>query len=452
MAQTIQMPRRGNTVDECLLLEWNVREGDSVETGDVLCSIETDRAALAVKSSASGTVLKLLASQGDVVPVFTDILVLGKAGENVELSSLAINRGVVEMPCKTTPPQSAAMLYPVWVAPPEGVHKAVSPRARKLAAKYNIDASAISGTGARGRVVAADVQKAVDNNSAIEEEFCRAPCARAEIPEIREEPVCSTGANSSAPPVDTEDADMTPPAPCNAEAKSETVVPYTKTGEYAPQIRTMPAQCTLASSADASALVAMRKALCADAASAASQQVSITDLVCWTVCRTLSGFPEINALIDAGAETVTRHCDVDLSIAVDTPRGLAIPVLSGANRLSLLEFSQARSRLCTDCRNGSVNPGMLAGGTFTIFTPGEFGIEYLTPVINQNQAGALGVGAVTNAAVPGEDGGFEFRPRIGLSLTVDLQAVDGALASRFLQAVRKGLETLEPVRTGSEQA
>ncbi|MCD7898069.1 MAG: 2-oxo acid dehydrogenase subunit E2 [Planctomycetaceae bacterium] len=456
MAVSVQMPKQGNTVEECLLVEWRVKEGDLVKTGDVLCAIETDKASFDVESTADGVVLKLLANAGDLVPVLTDIVVIGEAGEDVSAmtaGSAAAAPAQAQAQAETAPAPAAAATPEAAAtrpadqartgASPDGAAtKAVSPRARKLAERLGVDASAVFGTGPGGRVVSRDVQSAVDNGVLRK----ATPLAKAVMAETGGAAPTGSGLGgmalardvTTASPARRRDDVPTPPP---------VVVPYKGIrkliGDRMLQSLAEHAQLTHNTSADASGLMALRKMFKDNGADAGLPNISINDLICWIVVRTLQSFPEMNATFDQKAGAITQYHGVNLGFAVDTPRGLLVPVVHDAHRMSLSELSAAMAGLAGDCRSGKINPDLLAGGTFTVSNLGSMGIESFTPIINADQVAILGVCAITTVAAPGADGGVVFRPRLGLSLTYDHQAVDGAPASRFLQAVAKGLEAVE---------
>ncbi len=442
MAVSVQMPKQGNTVEECLIVEWRVKEGDSVKTGDILCAIETDKAAFEVEATADGTVLKLLAKAGDLVPVLTDIAVIGGAGESVAAAAPAAKAEEKIAPAASAAPAKAEAKTPA-AAPQSaaaGGFTPVSPRARGLAEKLGVDAAAIPGSGPGGRVLSTDIQAAVDNGTAAK----ASPLAREIMAETGKKPVAATGIGGLARAVDL----GTPPAiepPVAEEAPA--VAPYQGIrkliGERMLQSLRDRAQLTLNASADATGLMALRKMYKDGAAAAGLPNITINDLVCWVAARTLPLFPEINTLFDREKGTLTRFKTVNLAFAVDTPRGLMVPVVADAHRLTLSGLAAAMAARAEECRKGSINPDLLSGGTFTISNLGGMGIESFTPVLNPPQVGILGVCAITQRAVPAADGSARFAPMLGLSLTFDHQAVDGAPAAKFLQAVAKGVETVQ---------
>ena len=200
------------------------------------------------------------------------------------------------------------------------------------------------------------------------------------------------------------------------------------------------AQLTLHAPADARALLSLRERLKSGAAGADLRAVTINDLLHLAVARTLPAHPALNAqLVD---DHILQHRDVHLGFAVDSPRGLFVPVIHDADRLGLQQLASEARRLAQACREGRVRPEELEGGTFTVSNLGAYGIESFTPVLNPPQAGILGVGAIHLKAVA-DDGGVAFRPHISLSLTIDHQVLDGAPAARFLQDLAQVLARID---------
>jgi pyruvate dehydrogenase E2 component (dihydrolipoamide acetyltransferase) len=200
------------------------------------------------------------------------------------------------------------------------------------------------------------------------------------------------------------------------------------------------AQLTLNASADARALQEYRKRLKGSVESLGLQKVTINDLVLFVVARTLLQYPELNALFMDDA--IHLYKNVHLGVAVDTPRGLIVPVIRNANALSLRQIAQESGRLADACLSGNVSPDELNGGTFTVTNLGILGIESFTPVLNAPQVGILGVGNINLKPVE-VNGDITFIPHLGLSLTINHQVVDGAPAARFLQTLSQNLAQLE---------
>ena len=450
MAVSVQMPKQGNTVEECLLVEWKVKEGNSVKTGDVLCSIETDKAAFDVPSTADGVVLRLLAKQGDLVPVLADIVILGEAGEKVDAAAPASPAPTAPAAAKTpeaaqpaAQPATPAATAPAPVQAGSG-GQAVSPRARNLAAKLGVDASSMHGSGPGGRITSRDVQKQVDSGATPR----ATPLAKNAMAETGMVPGTATGIGGMARArdlievaVETGSVKRQP-----VEEEAPEIIPFAGIrkliGDRMLQSLQEHAQLTLNSSADASELMALRAAVKENAETRGLPKITLNDMICWVVARTLPLFPEVNAVFDRKSATVARQRRAHLGVAIDTPRGLMVPVVADAHRMSLAELSAAIAGYAADARTGSILPDLLSGGTFTVTNLGALGVESFTPILNSPQVAILGVCAIVDTPARTPEGGFSFQPRMGLSLTIDHQVVDGAPGARFLQAVVKGLENI----------
>jgi pyruvate dehydrogenase E2 component (dihydrolipoamide acetyltransferase) len=205
------------------------------------------------------------------------------------------------------------------------------------------------------------------------------------------------------------------------------------------------AQLTLNASADARALQVLRKRLKESPEAMGLRGITINDLVLFAVARTLPAFPGLNALF-TGAE-IHQYRSVNLGIAVDTPKGLMVPVVRGADALSLRQLSAEAKRLATACQAGKIMPDELAGGTFTVTNLGAFGVESFTPVLNPPQVGILGVSGIQLKPVEVGDK-VKFVPHLGLSLTINHQVVDGAPAARFLQALGQAIAAIDLLLAG----
>lgn len=448
MAVSVQMPKQGNTVEECLLVEWRVKEGDSIKQGDILCVIETDKASFEVPSTADGVVLRLLAKQGDLVPVLTDILIAGEAGEKADAPAAAAAPASAPAAPKApdAPKAAAAVAAPAakTAAAPAPAGAPVSPRGRNLAAKLGVEPAGIPGSGPGGRVTSRDIQAAVDSGAAAK----ASPLAKEIMAETGHVPGKPSGIGGLCRARDLVARCLSVPGarPPEPEAEPERI-PYQGIrrliGDRMRQSLAEHAQLTLNASADATGLMAMRKIFKEHAEAAGLPKISLNDMICWVTARTLPSFPEVNALFDRASGGIVRHNRVNLAVAVDTPRGLMVPVIADAHRLSLAEISRCVVQYAEDCRKGSINPDLLTGGTFTLSNLGGFGIESFTPILNSPQVGILGVSAIRDMPARGPDGGCILQPRLGLSLTIDHQAVDGAPGARFLQALTKGIENIQ---------
>jgi pyruvate dehydrogenase E2 component (dihydrolipoamide acetyltransferase) len=199
------------------------------------------------------------------------------------------------------------------------------------------------------------------------------------------------------------------------------------------------AQLTMSAAADATKLLGYRARL-KQSNDEALTSVSINDLVLFAVSRSLADFRDLNATFESG--TIRRFSSVNLGFAVDTERGLMVPVIRGADRLSLVELAKEAHRLASACVDASIGPDEMSGGTFTVTNLGGLGIRSFTPVLNAPQVAILGVCSIEPAPVI-TDGETRFVPHIGLSLTIDHQVVDGAPAARYLQQLTRTLKDID---------
>ena len=435
MATPILMPRQGQSVESCVLVQWTVKPGDVVKEGATVAQIETDKATFEVAAPASGTILDLFFPEGADIPVLTHIAAIGEPGEDITSlrpGGVAPDAGGPPYPpassdsqgappvASSTPPTEFA------AAPAAGPGAGVSPRARKAAAGKGLDPASLPGSGPGGRVIERDVQAAQTTHLS--------PAARAAAAAGRG----FAPGTGSGPGGMVLAADLTPgtrhPTPAS---KSEIPVKGIRkiVAERMRQSLASTAQLTMTASFDITAMQKVRAA-----AKERGEKLTINDLLCYALVRTLAAHPGLNAHFLG--DRIAQFPDVNLGVAVDTPRGLMVPVVAGANRLSLKELSAAIKQSAESCQKGNINPDLLSGGTFTITNLGALGVETFTPVLNAPEVAILGVGGITIKPVR-RDGNITLVDSITLSLTVDHQAVDGAPGARFLKELCETLEHIE---------
>jgi pyruvate dehydrogenase E2 component (dihydrolipoamide acetyltransferase) len=451
MATTVEMPKLGNTVEDCLVSAWLKHEGDTVAPGEVIAEIETDKTSFEVTAPVGGVILATFFPAGALVPVFTPICAIGEPGETV---------GPPTTPAEGSSPESSSRRGPApSVLPPSGEDAPerqaanervgqglegqparlqatsssgaeaprsqgrLSPRARRFAREHELHTDGVQGRGPGGRVLEADLQ----------------------------EVLCSL-----APPVPAVQAHPVPvPAPASMPATESRGQVRGPGGNGAPmslvrqkiakrlrESLTSTAQYTLHASANAAGLLAVRKQL---KASPGTADVNINDLVVFCTVLALLEAPGLNAELVDGV--IYQHAEVNMGFACDTDRGLVVPVVHGAHELSLLGLARRMKELAAQAVAGSISVDNLNGGTFTVTNLGSLGIESFTPVLNPPQVAVLGVDAITLKPVRKRDGNIEFIDSIGLSLTLDHQAVDGAPGARFLMVLRDKIENAETLCT-----
>jgi pyruvate dehydrogenase E2 component (dihydrolipoamide acetyltransferase) len=444
MAIEVVMPRQGNTVESCLIVEWRVAVGDAVSKGDILCEIETDKSTIEVEAEDSGTVLALVYEAGDDVPVLKPMLILGEPGEDISAIITASDDGSASRESaapETAAPQDApagvsgatavALSNAVGAAsaapaPSSGGFVAISPRARKSAEEHAVDFRALAGTGPGGRIIERDVLARAEAHPAVSA-AARDAGASAGMSGSGIGGRLRPGEQPAAAPVTAAaDGNLAPGAVTEVKPSGIRKVIASRMMESLAST----AQFTLNASADARSIQAWRKKFKASDEKLGLKGITLGDMVVFAASRILTRYPELNAEYKDGV--AYQYADVHLGLAVDTPRGLMVPVIRNADRKSLRQISDESKLLASACLEGSIPPDALSGATFTLSNLGNFGIESFTPVINAPQVAILGVCSIQPKPVQGPDG-IEFIPHMGFSMTIDHQVVDGAPAARFLQ-------------------
>ena len=433
MATPVIMPRLGQSVEDCILAEWKVAPGAVVEEGTVLAVIETDKASFDLESTAAGTVLELFWEEGDDVPVLANVVAVGEEGEDAsglrpqkETAVLAPAAEPASTPATSS--DTPAPVAPVAASPSGSSEAGVSPRARKLALRSGIDPESISGTGPGGRVIERDVEAAIAGRPRLS-----ASAAASARETGLEPPARGKGLAGMALA-----GDMLEPGAVEG-AKVEPVKGIRKLiAERMMESLANTAQFTLNSTFDATAIQTYRKRKREEIGGDSGPKITLNDLIAHALILTLKRHPALNAHFLG--DRIARFEEVHLGVAVDTPRGLMVPVLRSVCSKSLEELSVGIKELVHSCIEGTVLPDQLSGGTFTLTNLGMLGVDHFTPVINPPEAAILGVGGISLRPVSGKDGEVTTVECITLSLTIDHQAVDGAPAARFLKDL---VDTLE---------
>lgn len=442
MATIVVMPQLGNSVESCIIVEWMIAEGDTVSVDQTLASIETDKSTMEVPSTAEGTVLKLLWEEGDEVPVKDPLIIVGEPGEDIS----GLVPGGDAAPAEADAPAEQADAAPEAAAPAFATERAtgaVSPRARALAASNGVDASAIAeGSGPHGRVIERDVAAAIAAGPVLTSAARAAGVSAAEGTGIGGRvSVADAGRTAEAAPA----AAVAAPAAAADFPGASTSAPLKGVRKVVAkrmmESLTSTAQLTLNTTANAAGILAMRKKVKNADEALGLNKITLNDLVCFAVSRTLLKYPVFNAHLEDGV--LTEFEQVHLGFACDTPRGLLVPVIRSAQALGLKAFSDEAKRLAGGAIDGSLSPDFLSGGTFTVSNIGSFGIETFTPVINLPQTAILGVGAITPRPTVTADGSIGVEQRLNLSLTIDHQVIDGADGARFLRDLVAAIENID---------
>jgi len=412
MAELVIMPRQGQSVESCIITEWKKKKGDAVKAEEVLFSYETDKSAFDEKSPIDGIILEIFAGEGDDVPCLDPVCVIGREGEDISALVAGAKKQDDAKPApeqKEAAPEAPAApaAAPAAAAKPDDGFVRISPRARKLADKTGADISAAVPTGPMGRIIERDINAVLDRGL-----FAGSTKAEA------------TPA-AAAPAAEFEDVKI--PNIRKVIARSM----HASLSEMA--------QLTLNSSFDASCILSLRASLKAGGEAAGLNNITINDMILYAVSRTILAHRDVNANYLEKEGVIRYFAHANLGVAVDTPRGLIVPTLFSADTLTLNELSGKAKELIKAAQSGSVSPDLLTGGSFTVTNLGSLGVESFTPVINPPQTAILGVDCVTRRVkqVNGQD---VFYDAMGLSLTFDHRALDGAPAAKFLRDLCFNLE------------
>jgi pyruvate dehydrogenase E2 component (dihydrolipoamide acetyltransferase) len=410
MAETISMPKLGFDMSEGVLVRWVRNEGESINKGDVLAEIETDKATVEVESSASGIVRKLLASEGDVVPVGAPIAVVGTADEAIGDSVGGGQKAEVKAEEKSAPQSQPISVPTQETAAPfqEGPVKA-SPLAKKIARDQNIDLSRVQGTGPGGRVVRKDVESAIASGqpSAVSRQPAQ-PSAVNYQPTTEDQIVQTTKLRQAIG---------------RRLVESKTTIPhFYVTHEY-----------------KMDALMDVRKQ--ANAFLPDNEKISVNDFILKGVALSLRQFPNLNATIK-GIEVI-QFGHVNVGVAVTVPGGLMTVVVKDTDQKGLRQISTEVKAMAGRAREGKVKPEDVDGSTFSTSNLGMYDVEDFIAIINPPEAAILAISSAREVPVV-ESGAVKIGWRMKATISVDHRVSDGAEAAQFMQALAGFLEN--PVR------
>ena len=422
VAQGVLMPKAGITVEECIITEWVKKVGDQIAVGDILFTYETDKATFECESTAAGTLLEIFYNDGDEVPVLVNVCAIGNPGDST-VGLKAGEEAPAAAPAEAAPAASAAPAVsaaaPVAaVATTANPDAKVSPRAKMIAETLGVDPTQAAPTGPYGRVIERDV-RALANAQALSP--AAAPVAEA-APAKAEAPAAAPVA--AAPEADYVDEKFSAIRKATAKAMVRS-------------LSTM-AQLTHQHSFDASTILNLRKQLKANGEAMGMPNITINDLVMFAVSRVILNHPQLNATMPE-ENMIRKYNNVHLGMAVDTPKGLMVPTIFNANKLSLAELSIEAKRLAKLCQEGKATPDMLSGASFTVSNVGSLGVEVFTPVVNPPQVGILGV-CGTTTRIKEVNGEIKTYPGMNLCLSYDHRALDGTPASKFMKELCQALE------------
>ena len=444
--QTVVMPKMGDTMEEGKILRWLKHEGDPVQKGDALAEIETDKVNIEAEAFASGVLRKIIAQEGETVPIGGPIALIGAADEPLPgeaPGAMPAASGQAAPPAQS-PTNGAKPATPVSatrtaVAEPttqpateNGGRIFISPLARHIAAEHNLDIARIHGTGPSGRIVRDDVQAYLAG--------AQAPTAAPQAPQ----PQAAPAAAQAAPAAQPAPAPVAPIAPVPAAAPGEevraqplTTMRKTIARRLQQSMQTAP-HFYVTVSIETDKLGEMRNSINEYAAGLPNPiKVSYNDLIVKAVAMVLLDMPEVNVSFDGEQLLFKSHINVGIAVALET--GLIVPVVRDADKHGVLDIARESRRLTEAARAGKLKPEEFSGGTFTVSNLGMYGVDEFTAVINPPESAILAVGAIVPTPVVRE-GQVVVRNIMKVTMSVDHRALDGAIAARFLQELKRLLE------------
>ncbi len=443
LATPVIMPRQGQSVESCIITKWQKKPGDHVAVGDVLFTYETDKATFDEKAKVEGELLGIFFEEGDDVECLLNVCVIGSKGESYEEfdPKNTASAEKTDESEKTEQAQPVAAAQQVVTAASGTDRLKISPRARNLVADTGADLRFVTPTGPNGRVIERDVRKLIADGKTVSSAAANEYSANAKD-------IVGTGIGGM---ITTSDLSSAVEEIKPAVAASSTALPDFGECEEVklPNIRKViarqmhaslseMAQLTLNTSFDATEILAYRAKVKEGREKLGLANITLNDIVLFAASRILLSHKDLNANFFDDKIVYYKH--VNLGVAVDTPRGLMVPTIFGADTMSLSELSETSKKLQEEAKSGTVNPDLLKGGTFTVTNLGSLGVESFTPVINPPQTGILGVDNITTR-VKTVNGEIKAYQAMGLSLTFDHRALDGAPAARFLSDLVSALET-----------
>ena len=435
MSINIEMPKLSDTMTEGTLLKWHKKVGDSVEVGDVIAEVETDKATMEMEAFDEGVLSEIFVEEGQKVEVGQKLAILTEPGEKKSTKTEAKPSGKAKS--TETPPQTEAKKETAKPTPVEekrptpkaeeeeekeeeqpsgeaNERAKISPLARKIAKELGVDLSGLKGSGPGNRIVRDDVLAAAHGAS--------------KAGKARTEPVAASKEAGEAP--------TTAPA---AEDKQMPLSGMRKTiAARLLESKTTIPHFYLQAEIDTEALTRLRKEINAEAESAGRPKVTVNDFILKATAVAAKRVPLANAAFQG--ESILQHGRVQLACAVAIEEGLVTPVIRDADKKSLSEISAAIKDLATRARSKKLKPEEYQGGTITVSNLGGYGVEHFFAIINPPQSVIVSVGAIVKKPVISATGQIVAGERMMLGLSCDHRVVDGAVGAKFLAELKKLLE------------
>jgi pyruvate dehydrogenase E2 component (dihydrolipoamide acetyltransferase) len=403
MATEIVMPKLGLTMTEGTVEKWLVKEGDQVEPGDGIVEISSEKLTNEVETFEAGTVLKIVADEGDVIPTKGVLAYIGEEGEVIESDTETEEEPEKEeVPSANAETESTRTSQPASQPKKDGERIFITPVARKMAEEQNIDIRDVNGTGGNGRITRLDI--------------------------LRYEP--SEAVTEAAQPASST-ADVEYGA--GLEGMRKTIA------ERMMRSVQTTAQVTNQRKVDITKLMEFRKELKEKVEQPLDNgEISITTLLTKAVVLALQETPEMNAWYYDGEYVKIDEVHIGMATAIED--GLVVPVIKDAHQMPLSQLGPSIKKVTSEARQGTLDGSLYSGSTFSITNLGGYDIEYFTPIINTPEVGILGVGAIQNELAFDENKEVVEKLKLPLSLTYDHQIIDGAPAAEFLTKIADYLQ------------
>ncbi|WP_295740808.1 dihydrolipoamide acetyltransferase family protein [uncultured Oscillibacter sp.] len=409
MAFEVLMPQLGLTMEEGTVSQWIKHEGDEVKTGDVILEITTDKLTNEVTSEHDGVLLKIVAQEGEDIPVKGLLAYIGQPGEAVGGASAPAAADSVASAAEAAAVAAVPAAAAVSVAAANGARIRISPLARKTAAKLGVDYSNIAGSGSFGRITQKDILAAAE---AQKNAPAAAPAAAASAPAPK------------AGSLELMEGDTVIKLAGMRKVVSQRM--WASHNEIPPVTQNI--------KVDVTALMKFRKMLLAET----GKKYSVNDLVLKATAKCLRQHPEM--LVSLDGDQIIQRAHVNLGMAVALDAGLIVPVIRDADKLSLDALSAAAKDLASRAKENKLGADEYKGSTFTVSNLGMFGIETFTPIINQPDAAILGVCAIHDELDLDGEGKLFKKQVMRLSCTLDHRLLDGSVVAKFEMDLRDLLE------------
>ena len=431
------MPKLGLTMEEGSIVRWLKAEGDAVEKEEVLFEVQTDKVVMEVESPASGILGRILVHEDETVPIAQVVAYIVSPGEEVPEF------------VQTIAPAEAAVTEATVPGP--AIRKAgivsATPAAKRLARDKGIDLARVTGTGKDGMIVTADVlsageptQEATAVADVPKPRPKASPAARRVAREqgIALELVSGSGPGGRIVEQDVLDSVAEVTRPIVGEGQVVPLSPIHRVmAQRMSQSFSEAPHFFLGVEVNAGSLVELRQRLLPVCEASAGVRVTFTDFLVKLVGQALRDHPYVNATWENGRIRLFEEVNLGLATAVD--EGLVVPVIRGADQLSLTEIAKARSELTAKAAEGKLSLDEVSGGTFTLTNLGMLGVDVFQAIINPPQSAILATGRIAERPVV-ENGQVVAKPTIHLTLSVDHRVLDGATGARFLQDVSRAIE------------